>query len=378
MTEQQKKFITMVENVPQNLVEQFRVMVYKYAQAHTTEIDIDDVHNRITPPDSFIDSISETSPSNTKPKTIKTKDWMLKRILCAAKQPLNLDSAMERFIEIFRFRAQFPVSKLTMANSLPLEFFSLMAAEFNGYCRHGSLVGVVRIRLYRRIAQFDEIICRAAMYLLEQEDIRWDNGDRDHERGRSDYCGVTIVIDCRDFDFWRSINLGLMKFMIKLAYYYPNAIMAVLIYALPWKYQFVLQLIKGWIKSFTGFPIDDLFHLVNDQSDFYKFIEPDQLPQYLYGTKPQISEYEKIQARPEQDMAPLPFDEMVRLLIDQGIMMVEEKNFQQMSKYIKNLMHENYHPHHGSNYNNNNINIEYDNDNDNDNNNNNNNNNESA
>src|SRR5699024_408328 len=104
--------------------------------------------------------------------------------------PLTLHSALEKFVEIFQFRTQWKVAELSLENTLPIEFFKVVPFIADGADRDGYRLFIIRLKFYRKINQFDVLIKRAMIYLVEQQDILFEK--------YQPFKGVCIFMDFQD------------------------------------------------------------------------------------------------------------------------------------------------------------------------------------
>lgn len=165
----------------QHLIEQFRVLVYRYACEHADDFDLVDIGKRIAPPG-----------VPTENGNVKHRDLMLKRLLKSAKRPDNLDSALEKFVDVFKFRKEFNVNLMKVSNCCPAEFYRIRPLVVGGTDLEGNHLFIIRIRYYQTLRQFDTIIKHFLVYQMEQQDNQLEQGE---------HKGMTMIVDCQEFNY---------------------------------------------------------------------------------------------------------------------------------------------------------------------------------
>ena len=132
-------------------IEQLRELIYRHVGANPDEFDLDDVSNRISPPESALKVTPEKWSTNS---SDKIQDWMLKRLLLMAKPQLNVQSALRKFVEIFHYRKRHQISSLSAENTLPEEFYRLGIFLFDDLTvdRTGKRLMILRLRYLHQIA----------------------------------------------------------------------------------------------------------------------------------------------------------------------------------------------------------------------------------
>ena len=165
----------------QVLIEKLRVLVYDYSRKHLNEIDWSDVTSHIA-----------RSASASTAQKVKIRDLWLKRLLKWAKKPGDLESALEKFVEIFQFRKQYQVKNMNVANVCPAEFYRIQPLFIGGRDLNGNRLFIIRIRYYQTLTQFDAIIKHFLVYHMEQQDKLFEQGQ---------HSGLTLVIDCQEFNY---------------------------------------------------------------------------------------------------------------------------------------------------------------------------------
>lgn len=127
-------------------------------------LDIDEVRSRIRllAEDSEEDESSsssegearksdENSSTSSSSSLTPITDWMLKRLLITAPHPLEIASALEHFTEVFTFRSEATISRLTLRSTLPREFFQLgiLHSEPRMVDRYGNRLFIIRAKYYK-------------------------------------------------------------------------------------------------------------------------------------------------------------------------------------------------------------------------------------
>lgn len=286
-----------LDDVDQQKIEKLRLQIFSYARTHLHKIDIEDVENRIG---------SENASNRS---TFAVTNWWLKRLLIGAKVPFDVDSAMNKFVEIFTFRFQWKVSQLTMENTLPIEFFQTVPFIAEGIDKKGNRLVITRFKMYRKLPQFDLFIKRATLYLIEKLDLEF-------EKSRS-FNGLTLLMDIQDFNYYHT-NLEMLNFLVQIGFKYPGNVRNILVYSLPWPLKVPMNLAERLVDTLVGFKTG-LFHSI-DRHTIHQFIDADQLPHFLNGTR-NLSK-----AVPENA---LPLLEMAKLNED-----IVEKNAQKIHDYV--------------------------------------------
>lgn len=287
-------------------VEQLRTLIYEYIQENPDNLDIDDVQARIASPEKverFVDN----------PKVIY--DWMLKRFLLSAKIPFDIESAFDKFLEIYKFRSKHQISKLTRENTLPQEFYSLgiYIADTSMKDREGNRLFIVRLKHYKKLPQLDVLIKRALIYILELHDLEFERGQ---------YSGVALLVDLQDFDY-RNINLDLMQFCIKLGFIFAGPFKSILVYDLHWAFTFLFRMAESWVNLALGYNLD-IFHMV-DRNSLKDYVDKELLPTFLSGTK-DIDLSAPSTAK--------PFNEFIESLGD----LIEEENVLKIAQYLQEII----------------------------------------
>lgn len=286
-------------------VEEFRRLVYEYATAHPDEIDLVDVRSRIRPPDENEDNYPKAA----------IPDWMLKRLLVSAKVPLKLEFAMAKFVDVFKFRAHWKLSTLTARNTLPVEFYKIVPFIADGEDRDGNRLMIIRIRYYKKLPQFEVIIKRAMVYIVEQIDRLYES--------EAPFNGVGILMDLTDFHY-RNVDLDLLYFIISLAFKWPGNVRSVFIYNLPMILKMFLSVSQKMIDTLS--PIKTPVNLTSiDSKSIGNYIAPDQLPDFLGGLRP---------VKTEVPADALPLEEILHSLED----LIEPANAKKILDYVKELM----------------------------------------
>lgn len=165
----------------QDLIEQLRVLVYRYAREHADDFDLVDIQKRIAPPG-----------VPTENANVKHRDSMIRRLLKSAKRPDNLDSALEKFVDVFKFRKEFKVNQMNVGNCCPAEFYRIRPLVVGGTDLEGNRVFIIRIRYYQTLRQFDTIIKHFLVYQMEQQDNQLEQGE---------HKGLTVIVDCQEFNY---------------------------------------------------------------------------------------------------------------------------------------------------------------------------------
>ena len=294
--------------VDQDKIEQLRVKVYEYARAHPDEIDMDDVRNRIVSPEDIANNNFDVNNN-------KITDWMLKRLLIAAHK--DADAALEKFIEFFRFRAIHQVSKMKSENILPTEFFNINPFYWEGFDKERNRVFVIRLKYYKNLPQFDLVIKRGVLYFAEQMDLQYEQGLCD---------GVCLLLDCQDFSLI-NLNMDMLQFMLKqVPSLYRGIVRSVITYEIHYMLSYLIKVVQSWMPTPTTIDKEGnkrkLFCSIG-KKEINDFVDPDQLPSYLNGTRKPMLE--------APDYA-LPFKQMAR-----NVAGLEEKNVNKINEYLKEL-----------------------------------------
>lgn len=292
-------------------IEQLRVKVYAYARAHPDQVDMDDVKNRIVSPE-------DIANNNVDRNNNQTTDWMLKRLLIAAHK--DVDAALDKFVEFFKFRANFQLSKLTPKNVLPAEFFHINPFDSEGFDKERNRNFVIRLKYYKKLPQFELIIKRGIMYFAEQMDLQYEQGQCD---------GVCLVLDCQDFTL-SGLDMDMLQFVIKqVPLSYMGLVRCVLIYEIHYLLGYLFKVVQTWLPASTQVDKNGnkrkLFFSIG-KNEIKDFVEEDQLPDYMQGTRKTSSEVPSYA---------VPFDQMV-----QHVKGLEEKNARKIKEYLVQLTQE--------------------------------------
>ena len=138
---------------------------YLRKESHSSSpLDIDEVRSRIrllaedSEEDESSSSEGEAQKSDESSSTSSSSssltpitDWMLKRLLITAPHPLEIASALEHFTEVFTFRSEATISRLTLRSTLPREFFQLgiLHSEPRMVDRYGNRLFIIRAKYYK-------------------------------------------------------------------------------------------------------------------------------------------------------------------------------------------------------------------------------------
>ena len=137
-------------NYDQSLIEEFRLKVYEYAREHEDEIDMEDLKKRIKSPE---EAKLSTQNSQDPEHPNQIPDFMLRRLLRYGKNPGNLNAAMERFVEVFKFRAHHRVNKMTLENSTATELFLIQPFVVDGTDLNGNQLFIIRVKFFKNLPQ---------------------------------------------------------------------------------------------------------------------------------------------------------------------------------------------------------------------------------
>lgn len=294
--------------VDQDKIEQLRVKVYDYARSHPDEIDINDVKNRIISPEDIINN-------NVDANNNKITDWMLKRLLISSHK--DVSAALDKFVDFFRFRNKYQLAQLTQENVLPAEFFHINPFDADGFDKERNRNFVIRLKYYKKLPQFEVIIKRGIMYFAEQMDLQYEQGVCD---------GVCLILDCQDFTL-SSLDMDMLQFLIKqVPLSYMGLVRCVIIYEIHYLLGYLFKVVQTWMPASTAVDKNGnkrkLFFSIG-KKEIKNFVDEDQLPEYLEGTRKVIKE-----APPNA----LPFEQMARHV--QGI---DGKNVQKIKEYLVEL-----------------------------------------
>lgn len=253
--------------VDQDLIEELRTAIYDYALKHPDEIDIEDLKNRVNSPE-------DLANNNVDVNNNKSGEWMLKRFLLFNKK--NVELALQKCIETFKFRTTYRMSEFQLHNCLCTEFFEMQPIKMIGKDRTDNNVVIMKLKFYKKIPQFDYFVQRAVLYYFETV-------DREYELGKTD--GLTLVIDCQEFGL-SNVDLDLLQFVVKtVPENYLGLIKNYLIYEVPFLLRFVIKAVESWLPVITdnkGNKVK-LFQVVNRKT-IDDFIEASQREPSLNGT----------------------------------------------------------------------------------------------
>lgn len=295
-----------LHTIDANTIEELRRKVYEYTAAHPDEVDIEDVRSRIRPPNEA-ENVSGPAPA--------IPNWMLKRLLIAAKVPFNVDSAMEKFAEVFKFRAQWKVNSLTSANTLPVEFYKIVPFIAEGDDREGNRLMIIRLKHYKKLPQFELVIKRAMVYIVEKMDRLYEQEEP--------FKGVSILMDITDFNYF-NVDLDLLYFIIHLGFKYPGNVRNIFVYNLPFLLKTFLVVSQKMIDSLTPFKIIKLTSI--DSKSITKYIAPEEIPDFLGGHRPVKANSVPVDA--------VSLEEMLHILED----LIEPANAKKIIDHVKELM----------------------------------------
>ncbi|KAF7494812.1 hypothetical protein SSS_07161 [Sarcoptes scabiei] len=243
--------------IDEKLIEELRDRINEYVGQNPTDIDIEDVQNRIRLP--AVNEADNNNNNNNNQIELKeenekirpdesisngtdekVEDWMLKRFLLMNKR--QVDKAFENFLEFFRFRNQYQLRTLTAGRVLAEEYFRVKPFDFFGRDKQNNRVWIVHLRYYKKISQLDLLLKLAIFYFFEQFDL-------EYERKRID--GICMIIDCRDFGI-TNLDLDLFHFLVKqIPFSYAGLVRNVLIYELPFLLQYLVKIVESWLPSYT-------------------------------------------------------------------------------------------------------------------------------
>lgn len=294
-------------------LEALRTLIYDYlskkcsdeTDASSLTFDLEDVRNRITPP---------TVPANERPKH-RLPDLFLRRLILSIKGNEPLEGALKYFIEAFTFRKEFNLVRTSLEDVIPIEFYKVAPFLCDGVDRNGNQLFIIRVKYYRKLAQFDTLIKQGFMYLLEQFDLQYEKGD---------FAGATVIIDIQGFDWWTNYNFELVRFVFNGFYHYRGIVKSILIHKFPWALGWMLRLVESWINAIRGYQHKTLHQI--DETNIDEYIDEDQRPDFLYGTRAPF--------KPPIPSTAVFIDEM--LARSRG--KISEKNATVITKYVHELV----------------------------------------
>lgn len=288
-----------------HLIEQLRARVYEYTYEHPGEIDLSDVQSRI--PEDATTSNGENGPS----------DLMLKRFLTFCRPPFNVDSALQRFIEFFRFRASIGLCKLTTENTICREVWQMRLFLDEGVDREGNKLLIVRAKYYRKLPQSNYLMKRCLLYMIEQY-------DRMLEKGAIP--GLSMLLDLTHFNYLQNVNLPLIHYAVQLQNHYIGLFWNAYAFNLPWGLTVLHRMVHSMLCAINGRENVRMFIL--DKSNIEEFIEETQRPAFLGGKLP-------ISRRVPPDA--IPFLRLVKILEEEEIVL-EPKNVHKIDNYLQETL----------------------------------------
>lgn len=291
-------------DIPEEKIEQLRIRIFEYARNNPEEIDIEDLRSRVLAPEDLANNNVDTN-NNT------VTNWMLKRYLIASHK--DVDVALTKMVEFFRFRTEFRMSQLTLTNCLPTEFYSINPILKQGVDREGNSILLIRLKFYKKIPQFDRFIMRGILYYFEQI-------DKDYEQGRCD--GLCAVLDCTNFSL-TNVDLDLLQFIIKtVPFHYYGLVRNVLIYETPFLLKYIFKVVETWLPSVTD-------KATGKKRQMFHAVEKKTVEDYIEKSEIEAALSKKDEVIPKEAV---PFMEMVKMVDG-----VKAENIDRINQHIQQL-----------------------------------------
>lgn len=294
-------------DVDQEKIEQLRAKIFEFCAANPETVEIEDVKNRILSPD-------DVRNNNVDANNNQTTDWMLKRFLISSHK--DVDAALQKFVEFFTFRKQFNMASMTVENVLPSEFFQIHPFDCDGFDKSGNRTFTVRLKYYRKLPQFENLIKRGIVYFSEQMDLQYEQGLCD---------GVCLILDAQDFSV-TNLDMDMLQFIVKhTPTLYSGLIRCCLIYETPFLLSYLFKVVEGWLPSSTDKNGNKrkFFHAVT-KKNIDEWIDADQRPDFLNGNRV---------VNRAVPPSTLVFDQFVRNVND-----IEEQNVKKIKEYLDQLV----------------------------------------
>lgn len=294
-------------DVPQEKIEQLRAKVYEFCAQNPDTIEIEDVKNRILSSDDVLNN-------NLDANNNKTTDWMLKRFLISSHK--EVDAALLKFTEFFTFRKQYKMASMSVENVLPSEFFKIHPFDCEGFDNNGNRIFTVRLKYYRKMPQFENIIKRGIIYFTELLDLEYEQGLCD---------GVCLIVDVQDFSV-SNLDMDMLQFLVKQTpTLYSGLVRCCLIYETPFLLSYLFKVVEGWLPSSTDKNGNKrkFFHAVT-KKNIHEWIDADQRPYFLSGSRT---------VSLTVPSSTLAFDQFVRHSNE-----IEEQNAKKIKEYLDQLV----------------------------------------
>lgn len=199
---------------------------------------------------------------------VKENDVWVSRFINFLDQ--GTDKGLEHMIDVFRWRKSFGINTFDPL-VIPKEVYEMGPVCDYGVDKKGNRNLYLRVKMHRKIPFLEDRIKQSVMKYVEEID----------EKSTREF-SWNLVLDMTGSGVANADLEMLFFFMPSVRRYYPNGVKNVYVTGLPWILNSVARFALAFMPSDTARKIKFV-----TQEELQKYIEIDQLPDFLGGTNPE-------------------------------------------------------------------------------------------